>query len=53
MRRGSYVYFEDAPDDAALQTELRRIFHALYNVNLKRTDRMTMVRTHAHKTLIV
>eukprot|EP01052_Picozoa_sp_SAG31_P064469 SAG31_NODE_23328_length_506_cov_1.262899_1_plen_49_part_00 len=34
-----YVYFEDAPDANALQTELRRIFHALYNVNLKRTDR--------------
>jgi asparagine synthase (glutamine-hydrolysing) len=39
-----YVYFEDAPSSDALQLELRRIFHQLYNVNLKRTDRMTMVR---------
>eukprot|EP01050_Picozoa_sp_SAG11_P012056 SAG11_NODE_1317_length_5216_cov_2.105335_2_plen_429_part_00 len=37
-----YVYFEDAPNPTALQNELRRIFHALYNVNLKRTDRMTV-----------
>jgi len=37
-----YVYFEDAPNSAALQGELKRIFQALGNVNLKRTDRMTM-----------
>ena len=37
-----YVYFEDAPSPDALQTELERIYTALGNVNLKRTDRMTM-----------
>ena len=37
-----YVYFRDAPDKEALQTELRRIFNHLGIVNLKRTDRMTM-----------
>ena len=37
-----YVYFEEAPHAAALHSELERIYNALGNVNLKRTDRMTM-----------
>jgi len=37
-----YVYFEGAPTPQALDIELRRIYDALGNVNLKRTDRMTM-----------
>eukprot|EP00239_Pterosperma_sp_CCMP1384_P002746 CAMPEP_0197843936 /NCGR_PEP_ID=MMETSP1438-20131217/892_1 /TAXON_ID=1461541 /ORGANISM="Pterosperma sp., Strain CCMP1384" /LENGTH=1151 /DNA_ID=CAMNT_0043454417 /DNA_START=173 /DNA_END=3628 /DNA_ORIENTATION=- len=39
---GGYVYFKDAPDPPAFQKELRRIYGALGNVNLKRADRMTM-----------
>lgn len=37
-----YLYFQDAPDPSALQRELRRIYSMLGNVNLHRTDRMTM-----------
>lgn len=37
-----YLYFRDAPNAAALQTELKRITHSLQFVNCKRADRMTM-----------
>jgi len=39
---GGYLYFRDAPDSTYFQKELRRIFHALHNVNCQRADRMTM-----------
>ena len=37
-----YLYFQDAPSPRHLQNELRRIYGMLGNVNLHRTDRMTM-----------
>jgi len=37
-----YLYFTDAPSPAHLQTELKRIYGMLGNINLHRTDRMTM-----------
>ena len=39
---GGYLYFRDAPDEAAFSKELRRIFGHLHNVNCQRADRMTM-----------
>jgi len=39
---GGYLYFRDAPDEAAFFKELRRIFWHLHNVNCQRADRMTM-----------
>lgn len=37
-----YLYFQDAESPRQLQNELRRIYNMLGNVNLHRTDRMTM-----------
>mmetsp|Transcript_12988 Transcript_12988/g.14864 ORF Transcript_12988/g.14864 Transcript_12988/m.14864 type:complete len:650 (+) Transcript_12988:142-2091(+) len=37
-----YLYFQDAENPRQLQNELRRIYNMLGNVNLHRTDRMTM-----------
>jgi asparagine synthase (glutamine-hydrolysing) len=37
-----YLYFQDAASPQELQTELRRIYNMLGNINLHRTDRMTM-----------
>jgi len=37
-----YLYFQDAETPRQLQNELRRIYNMLGNVNLHRTDRMTM-----------
>lgn len=37
-----YLYFMDAKSPRAIQNELRRIYGMLGNVNLHRTDRMTM-----------
>jgi asparagine synthase (glutamine-hydrolysing) len=37
-----YLYFQDAENPHQLQNELRRIYNMLGNVNLHRTDRMTM-----------
>eukprot|EP00980_Cylindrotheca_fusiformis_P001468 scaffold345_cov134-Cylindrotheca_fusiformis.AAC.79 len=37
-----YLYFQDAENPRQLQNELRRIYGMLGNVNLHRTDRMTM-----------
>jgi len=37
-----YLYFQDAETPAQVQNELRRIYGMLGNVNLHRTDRMTM-----------
>jgi asparagine synthase (glutamine-hydrolysing) len=37
-----YLYFQDATCPKALQDELRRIYGMLGNINLHRTDRMTM-----------
>ena len=37
-----YLYFQDAESPAQLQNELRRIYNMLGNINLHRTDRMTM-----------
>jgi len=37
-----YLYFQDAENPKQLQNELRRIYGMLGNVNLHRTDRMTM-----------
>ena len=37
-----YLYFQDAANPRQLQNELRRIYGMLGNINLHRTDRMTM-----------
>lgn len=37
-----YLYFQDAESPTQVQNELRRIYNMLGNVNLHRTDRMTM-----------
>ena len=37
-----YLYFQDAESPIQLQNELRRIYGMLGNINLHRTDRMTM-----------
>ena len=37
-----YLYFQDAETPCQLQNELRRIYGMLGNINLHRTDRMTM-----------
>lgn len=37
-----YLYFQDAQTPRQLQDELRRIYGMLGNINLHRTDRMTM-----------
>lgn len=37
-----YLYFQDAETPTQLQNELRRIYNMLGNINLHRTDRMTM-----------
>jgi asparagine synthase (glutamine-hydrolysing) len=37
-----YLYFQDAENPKQLQNELRRIYNMLGNINLHRTDRMTM-----------
>lgn len=37
-----YLYFQDASTPEEVQTELRRIYSMLGNINLHRTDRMTM-----------
>lgn len=37
-----YLYFQDCPNPTALQNELKRIYNMLGNINLHRTDRMTM-----------
>ncbi|KAL7455161.1 hypothetical protein ACHAWC_006739 [Mediolabrus comicus] len=37
-----YLYFQDAPSPRHVQNELRRIYGMLGNINLHRTDRMTM-----------
>ena len=37
-----YLYFKDAGSPSQLQNELRRIYGMLGNINLHRTDRMTM-----------
>lgn len=37
-----YLYFQDAENPGQLQNELRRIYNMLGNINLHRTDRMTM-----------
>lgn len=37
-----YLYFQDAKNPRQVQNELRRIYGMLGNVNLHRTDRMTM-----------
>mmetsp|Transcript_20905 Transcript_20905/g.31162 ORF Transcript_20905/g.31162 Transcript_20905/m.31162 type:complete len:1174 (-) Transcript_20905:78-3599(-) len=37
-----YLYFQDAPSPRHAQNELRRIYGMLGNINLHRTDRMTM-----------
>jgi asparagine synthase (glutamine-hydrolysing) len=37
-----YLYFQDAESSTQLQNELRRIYGMLGNINLHRTDRMTM-----------
>ena len=37
-----YLYFQDAENKMQLQNELKRIYNMLGNVNLHRTDRMTM-----------
>jgi asparagine synthase (glutamine-hydrolysing) len=37
-----YLYFQDAENPTQVQNELRRIYNMLGNINLHRTDRMTM-----------
>lgn len=37
-----YLYFQDAQNPRQVQNELRRIYGMLGNINLHRTDRMTM-----------
>jgi len=37
-----YLYFQDAESPTQVQNELRRIYGMLGNINLHRTDRMTM-----------
>jgi hypothetical protein len=37
-----YLYFQDAKNATQVQNELRRIYGMLGNINLHRTDRMTM-----------
>lgn len=37
-----YLYFQDAESPTQLQNELKRIYNMLGNINLHRTDRMTM-----------
>ncbi len=37
-----YLYFQDANNSTQIQDELRRIYGMLGNINLHRTDRMTM-----------
>jgi asparagine synthase (glutamine-hydrolysing) len=37
-----YLYFQDAGTPEQLQNELKRIYNMLGNINLHRTDRMTM-----------
>ena len=37
-----YLYFQDAETPEQVQTELKRIYGMLGNINLHRTDRMTM-----------
>lgn len=40
-----YLYFQDAQTPRQLQNELRRIYGMLGNINLHRTDRMTMAHS--------
>jgi asparagine synthase (glutamine-hydrolysing) len=40
-----YLYFQDAENPTQLQNELRRIYGMLGNINLHRTDRMTMAHS--------
>lgn len=40
-----YLYFQDAKNPRQLQNELRRIYSMLGNINLHRTDRMTMAHS--------
>lgn len=40
-----YLYFQDAKNPKQVQNELRRIYGMLGNINLHRTDRMTMAHS--------
>jgi asparagine synthase (glutamine-hydrolysing) len=40
-----YLYFQDAQNPRQVQNELRRIYNMLGNINLHRTDRMTMAHS--------
>ena len=40
-----YLYFQDAETPTQVQNELRRIYGMLGNINLHRTDRMTMAHS--------
>lgn len=40
-----YLYFQDAQTPQQVQNELRRIYSMLGNINLHRTDRMTMAHS--------
>jgi len=40
-----YLYFQDANNPKQVQNELRRIYGMLGNINLHRTDRMTMAHS--------
>lgn len=40
-----YLYFQDAKNPKQIQNELRRIYNMLGNINLHRTDRMTMAHS--------
>eukprot|EP00533_Pseudo-nitzschia_delicatissima_P009427 CAMPEP_0116087484 /NCGR_PEP_ID=MMETSP0327-20121206/5388_1 /TAXON_ID=44447 /ORGANISM="Pseudo-nitzschia delicatissima, Strain B596" /LENGTH=1186 /DNA_ID=CAMNT_0003578555 /DNA_START=81 /DNA_END=3641 /DNA_ORIENTATION=- len=40
-----YLYFQDAENPRQVQNELRRIYGMLGNINLHRTDRMTMAHS--------
>jgi asparagine synthase (glutamine-hydrolysing) len=40
-----YLYFQDAQNPRQVQNELRRIYGMLGNINLHRTDRMTMAHS--------
>jgi len=40
-----YLYFQDAQNPQQVQNELRRIYGMLGNINLHRTDRMTMAHS--------
>lgn len=40
-----YLYFRDCPSREAMQSETLRIWDALHNVNLQRSDRMSMAHS--------